>query len=688
MNHQHTRHTLTATFAAVAALMAACGGGSNDPPTPAPPPPAAQTVTIGGIAADGPLQGVTACYDLNDNGACDSGEPVSEASGADGAFSIEVDAAVAGQHRVVVDVPATAIDADSGEEVGAAFTMQTPATGTTDAHEVFVSPLTTLVQAHIDASDATLEEAAAFVQTQAGLAMSPLDNFLQTDDEASAHANFAARLILLTQLQQAQALAALVGEDDVAGNPIDQADIDAAIREAALAALPTIGARASDLAMLEQSEPDAVQQALADAADALVADAGLTADSAPVLIGLDDLPANTASEPEAEASLRALTFSDPNTWFYRTLLSTEEDATPDDDGMVRYYDRRSQSVVDASGNPVVSTWGFGSSPAREADPHWNGSAWVNCPLGTRGEATERDADGANEYNYCDGYELGTSVRKDLDIGGQTLRSVIETRVRTLPGGANGVAFASWGPSNLDLLGSATFPADSTLSYQTNEATSAAPAYDATSAGILNVYAASVAAGGDARSTSGLACAGDLTGLSGPVATLEEMAARNPGTPCIFGATTDANGSSGERNEWWSNSTLHVATVPGAATPPAGTGNFYTTNAVVRVAFGSGNATTYYRCLERSSTKSPRNCEPAGTGSYTIETLGDARVMSFSGLPALHADAGFTRVFVERDGVVRYGYKSVVGKPTQLIAFNLTAANAIFEQLGLPPLVPQ
>src|SRR5690349_12605512 len=115
-----TRPALLLGVLAAAALVACGGGGGSSNPPPGP-----TNVTISGKAVDGALQGATACYDLNDNGACDNGEPTSAPTGANGSFSFEVTAAQAGQHRVVVEVPPTAIDADTSAAVGGTgFTLQ------------------------------------------------------------------------------------------------------------------------------------------------------------------------------------------------------------------------------------------------------------------------------------------------------------------------------------------------------------------------------------------------------------------------------------------------------------------------------------------------------------------------------------------------------------------------------------
>src|SRR4051812_48722214 len=165
-----------------ACCLVACGGGGGDstpapPPASTPPPPASSTVAITGKAVDGALQGATACYDLNDNGVCDGTEPTSSPTGANGAFQLDVQIADAGKHRLVVEVPATAIDADTGAAVGTAFTLQSPATGTAIAHSVFASPLTTLVQAQMDRSGLSLAAATELIKTQAALTLSPLEDF-------------------------------------------------------------------------------------------------------------------------------------------------------------------------------------------------------------------------------------------------------------------------------------------------------------------------------------------------------------------------------------------------------------------------------------------------------------------------------------------------------------------------------
>ncbi|HEY9107808.1 MAG TPA: hypothetical protein VIN58_14100 [Roseateles sp.] len=673
---------------ASAALLTACGGGGSA--TPPPPPPAPATVSITGKAVDGALSGATACYDLNDNGACDGSEPVSAATGADGAFSLAVQPADVGKHRIVVQVPATAIDADTGAAVGTAYTLQAPATGTTTAHAVFVSPLTTLVQGHVDATGVTLAEATALVQTQAGLAVSPLADFTAASNADNKQAALLARLVQATTLAQADTLKTVAGQTDLSGGTASVAEVAKQVTSAVIGALPVIAGKAAE-SVITGATGKPLTDALASAAKEVVVQAGVTVDEAKANIGAAKLPADTsATTAVASAQLTMLRYTSAKDWIMRTLQSSAADNTPDTAGLLRY----SSVFMQSQGNnyntgAAVQAWAQGNTFARSGDLHWNGSAWVGCKLGDRYTATVRDAQGRGSYNVCDGLEKGRSARTVADLAGQTLASVF-TKIRALPGGANGLAYANWGPASpAEAFGGATFPAGAKIYYQINTPSETAIAYDVQATAIISGFSAAVAAGGDTRSTAGLACAGTVTAEN--LATLEDLIARSPGKPCIFAKTTSGSDASTDPNESWGTSTASLAIVASAATQPAGTGNYYSTELSLRVAFAGGDsmATTYYGCLTRNNTgRSPRNCTVLGTGSYAIKTLGDARVMTFTGLPSQMQQAGYSRVFVERGGKVHYGYQLPAGNSSNLVRLNLEATNAVTAALpGLPAIVP-
>lgn len=671
---------------AAAAVLVACGGGGGGSSST---PPAAAQVRISGKAVDGALQGAHACYDLNDNNACDANEP-SATSAADGSFAFDVDAAAAGKHRLVVEVPATAVDADTGTAVGTAFTLLAPASGTSTAHAVFASPLTTLVQKHVDATGATLADAVELIRSQTNLGVSPLADFTAAANAANQQAATVARLVQLTTMKQGEALAAIVGQLDLSGTPISAQDVQKAVAQALVAALPSVAAEAADPQLAALSGA-ALQAALATAADNVVAQAGTSAEETKASIGLAKLPPDPASTdaPAATASLTALRWTDANNWYARTLEASAADNTPDADNKVRYYEVHRQSESNGySPNGTSYGWAFGNARQRAGDLHWNGSAWAGCTLGDRYLSTVRDAAGNSSYDYCDGYEVGTSTRSSVDVAGQSIATVVADKVRTMPGGASGVAYAQWGPANLSAFGSATFPAGARLLYQSNTITKTAVSYDTQASNVVFAQVLAVAQGGDVRSSAALACGAATLPAATEVTTLDDLIARNPAKPCIFNRGVQGSDSSLDPNEWWSNSTVSLGSLANDMALPAGTGNWYTTERRLRVGFTGTNQTTYYSCLTRSGNLSSRNCSVIGTGSYTITTLGDARVMSFTNLPSITQRTGFTRVFVERGGKVWYGYRNVSGTTTPYLRMNLAATNAVFAALpGLPPVRP-
>ena len=233
----------------------------------------------------------------------------------------------------------------------------------------------------------------------------------------------------------------------------------------------------------------------------------------------------------------------------------------------------------------------------------------------------------------------------------------------------------------------TLPAGSSLVYQTNTSLKTAVTYDPRTTNRVNAFPAAVAAGGDARNGGAPTCADPAASNSSqftPVSSLETVIERNIGQGCRFGP----GGAGGERNEWWANSTISIGTLNDAVTPPAGTGTHYTRNALLRVAFVPGSTTVnYFSCLQRTSDGSARNCDPIGSGSYRIEALGSDRAMFFNGLPAQAMRLTFSRVFVERNGQVYFGFQLPTGRPAATVRLNLPAANALFAQLGLPLLAP-
>jgi len=157
------RTGLYAGIAAVIVSMSGCGGGGGGSDAPAP-----ATVSVSGVVIDGPIQGATVCLDLNNNGACDAGEPTSGATDVQGNYTISgLTSAQAGSPLIAI-IPATA--QDSGVAVGTAYTLRAPA-----GRGSVISPVTHLVQIGI-AQGMTQAAAEAAVAAQLQVAATSLYN--------------------------------------------------------------------------------------------------------------------------------------------------------------------------------------------------------------------------------------------------------------------------------------------------------------------------------------------------------------------------------------------------------------------------------------------------------------------------------------------------------------------------------
>ena len=104
---------------------------------------------------------------------------------------------------------------------------------------------------------------------------------------------------------------------------------------------------------------------------------------------------------------------------------------------------------------------------------------------------------------------------------------------------------------------------------------------------------------------------------------------------------------------------------------------------MRVAFGPGNATTYYLCDLNQSTNQSFNCGSIGTGTYSLATAVDGvtPIMKFANLPAATDVKNEVRVFVQRNGVVYFGWQDKL-ETTSQTRLNDVAFRALAPQLGI------
>lgn len=675
MNSTHRLGSLWLAAATVA--LAGCGGGSDTTP-----PPAVTTTNVATRVVDGALRNALVCLDKNNNGACDAGEPQSRTD-ASGNATLVVDNADVGKFPILALVGTDAVDAVNGP-VTTAYAMSAPAD-----QPALVSPLTTLVQQTVATTGATTAAAAQSVQDATGITVSLFQDYtaVAPPTDGSINPGTVARMVVVTTQKQATVVAAALGTLAIDGKAITQADIDKAIQKKVLDLLPDILTAVSEPAVAGASDAQAREAALLAAANTLVTTQGLTAASMPTIVAVNTQTSTStpvvAATPAPSLQLHTFSFTSAGNYFARFLTGSTADNTPDANNKIRYVDRRFQAT---SGN--VAAWSTGSNPSRNADLHWNGSAWVGCPINFPNVATVRDTYGNSLYDYCDKIETGTSNRATFDVSGMAM-STVYAQIRAA--GFTNLTVATPGD-----LGTATFPAGSSVFYQTSTPLTNAIAYypgSGNPVGVSNVvsqYSAAVSAGGDATAqAAGQNCNSTETQGNGTSSTtLEAMIAAMSGTPCAFGPGSfvyqGTTYNSGPTNEWWGNSSASIGTLGTAAVGSGPAPGFYTSNTRLRVAFkGTGvRPVTYYACKERFNNGSSRNCTAIGTGSYTITTLGDGRVLTLTNPPTQAAPLNYNRVFVERGGLVYLGSQSkpIVSNAARL---NTVAATALLTQLGVP-----
>lgn len=609
-------HPLAALCAATV-LLQACGG-DDDAAAPAAP------VAVSGVVADGPLQGASVCYDLNDNGACDNGEP-GATTDADGKYSFDVAAATAGQHAVLAQVPATAIDKDTGAAVGAAFLLKAPPSGSAGAQVVFVSPLSTVVADVAADGGKTVAEATAQVQAQLGLSVSPLADF--TAAGAPAALGQAARAVG----QVVIATAKLAAEAGVAAAPAARL-----VREAAAGQLPVLAAALAAVPA-EASPAQRNAAAVAAVAEAL----NLTVDTVVEVanqVAAPAGPADTASGP----TLSVRRFSYTNASNYSYLLFTGNTSQPAADGTFVANEVR-RTVAD--GQDI----GFSRNQM-----YWTGTAWQVCENGWQVVTRIQPPTAAlpQRTSYCGGARINSRITNE-DISGQTLRAVI-TRMRAypLPDSVGSTTDSkglpvNWGPAPELLPADAVFPAGSLRSARSVEA-------DIGGTDRIELASKSTVRWPDA--------------VYRQATTLEQYS----GMP---GNLVDAAAVPGGGN------TVFVADLPLASQPDA------TLEAVKRWRAGFDVAALkirFYQCDLRKADQANLNCVAAGDGGLAISSQGGVRLMRVaSGYPAaLLSGLSQQRFWAEYAGTVMRG-STDLPRTRYDQRLNLVAWNALRTALAIP-----
>ena len=601
---------LVATASAVV-LLAGCNDASEEP-----------TVAVAGLVADGPLQGATVCYDLNNNSACDAGEP-SATTGADGRYRFDVPESAAGRHAVVAQVPATAIDQDTAAAVGVAFTLRTVATGTAGAQDVFISPVTTLVADIARDTGRTPAEAAA--QVQAALSLSALTAAPTVAAGSSADVLLAGRALGALTIQTTQLATA---------NGVPAAQLAALVSETNAAQLPVLATVLADSA-------GGTAAARAAAAAVAVLDAqNLSAASVRAMAEQLARPAGTGDPAGPFVSLRRFAYTDASNYSYTVFVGDS-------------------SVLDSAGkfkaSEVRQTLSAGTVlPFNRNQVYWTGSEWKTCErqwevsLSKAGTATTPQTS-----TYCGASNSETRVVNE-DIAGQTLRAVV-ARFRAHPF-ADSIGASTdpvsglpvnWGPNPTLLPETATFPAGSKMSSRTQRAD---------------------IGGVDRIELTNKSSVRWADGVYRQATSLEQYS----GMP---GNLVDAAVVPGNAN------TVFVGDLTLATQPDAALEAFKRVRAGFDVA---GLRIRFYKCDIRRVDQAALNCATVGDGTLAISNQGGLRLMRVAtGYPAeLTARLSQQRYWVEYSGAVFRGLRDLE-RTRYDQRMNATAWTALRTALNIP-----
>ena len=659
------RTDLALSVLSLVALLSACGGGSGDSTTDDIPTPQsiAQTVRV----IDGPIKGALVCLDANRNGACDAGE-VSGTTDADGNVTLDVPTADAGKHPVLALVGTDAVDADSGP-VTVAYSLRAPA----DKPAV-VSPLTTLVAAQAEDSGTSSDEAARLLAEKLRLSASLFADFSKaTDDAGKLAANIARTVVVATQQQ----LVATAEAKDKDGKPLSASDRMLVIHQALLSNLAELASAATAPAVANAGTAQAKADAIAAAATALGTSSGITKDSVAAAVVAAKLPPAAdvpTATPVAGSNLRWFSYTDAQNYYFHQFKATAAQATVVN-GKYQFTEYREQSRGSGGNVTGYYQWGEGLNNWARNQVVWTGTEWFDCPTDMVHETTPWDANGVSNSLYCKAYRT-TTKRAPRDIAGLKMADLV-TEFRAYGLADTEGSFKAWGPDpvlHADRLG-ASFPAGSLMYYYSSTDTSQPDRYNTTLNNDLYIpYNSAVANGVKAECDK--VTSSNFAQFQATAQTLEELVAATPGKPCVY----QTNASTGEANEWWSQSTINIGDVADAFV--SSSGNFKSGVKDLRVSFAAGNVANYWLCLRRSNDNSVRNCSAAGSGSYAIEALGNARVLRLVGEPKVAGTLSFVRTMVERDGKVWYGSRGRLSSSRQL-RINGTASNALFAALGMP-----
>ena len=595
---------------------------------------------------NGPIQGAVVCTDKNLNGLCEASEPQA-ITDTNGIASFLIDAADSCKYPLLAMIGLNAVDAVNGQ-VRTAYTLSAPA----DESD-FITPLSTLVAQHAITTGLPTSVAIEAIQTIGGVIKPLGDPAAFTARDATL-----ARLIVATSQSLATTMSPSIGKLALDGSVITAAGVGQVVQTQLLLTLPALAAAAEGLPA--GTEFDA-------AVARVVAGSGLSAESVIALAGAKNVQNTLAGTtppylPARASSMADLRFTDLSNYVVRFLTSTLEQAAPDSDNNVYLSDRKIASVA---GN--IARWGGvqTAGPLRSNDVFWNQTSWAQCPIDGQFSMGTWGLNGTFWYNACRFYDFGAGRNATIDIAGKSMATVLQQ-------------LAAAGYSNLSVanatqaLANAVFPANASVSLRTVAPIAKAIAYYP---GTMNRLGEPASPCSDPSANT-------------PIKSLTSVIAAYPGTVCSasgqdsfsYGGATYTDAGTAPNV---ATASVLIGRVGNAAVGTGSAPGYYSGNSQIRVTFagGASNAVSFLLCKERFSDGAPRDCSAIGAGIYAMDTLGDARVMVFYGLPAVTMPLSYNTVLVERSGMVYSGYQSKIWV-SQQASLNHAASAALASRLGI------
>jgi hypothetical protein len=488
-----------------------------------------------------------------------------------------------------------------------------PYTLTTPAGWPLITPASTLVQVYMAAYGGTAQEAKLAIEALITEGGSNFETYLDYADLPDDDGRRERNFARLLTVIRQTLLS-------VAGDTFDSAE---AIDRTLLRLLPQILKLAVSPAVLNAPTPEQREAVFKESALQLANASGITRENIDEIIRrYKSLPVSTV-----DGVLVSLQYIDQNNYVLRTFLQTGLQAIPDAGGKTYFTDGGRRLRLNEFSSQLEN-WGGGYN--RNAT-YWTGSGWFACPDDHVHQRT-RLANGADEVVYCNAPAYQESTWEQ-DISGMTFASLERTfgTDTEVPRGR-----IIWTPNKIPEA--AQFPAGSVAYFTESRKLAGVTRFN------------------PLQSPKVLSNVPDYCGDNpeveprAPAVNLERILGRN-GTPCVIGPNLG---------------NFDFSVVPLTYNDSGRTDNR------LAAAFRGIDSVIYYTCdFSSKCTEIPVR------GNYTIESLGQARVLRMTNLPAAVADV----VLVQYENQVYYGNSSLPYTGTKFL-LNGVARDALLTGLDI------